>query len=185
MLPNSSLFHEETRVVKSTRARFTLFGKVCHDSFINFGKEGSVSQIVSKRKGRFPKWCCTGSVFRRIGVWSEWTLGRWRTVASSKRFCQLGLQKKRSRRSMTRPQSLLLVHVKRGPLNPRSNKLHASRQLWKAFVLLVLAGVELNFSCLDKMSLKSPATTQGALWVEAKFTKWSQNFKRVSKLGLA
>ena len=168
ILPKISWFQDEALRENSLMAQETSWGKQLQESWTSLGKLGSLNQIVSSRKGFKPNPCWVGLVSRRMGLWSDETLGRWRTLASSNFCFQLRLQRTLSRRSITSPVGHLLVQVKRRPLNPKSKRLHASKQFLKVDILLWLAGVALNFSKLHKTSLKSPVTIHKSVYLQTR-----------------
>ena len=81
--------------------------------------------------------------------------------------------------------SSLLTQVYFGPWNPRSIKLHTSKQSLKIWALFILTRLPPHLSVLDKISLKSPSIVQAKLSSPATLAKFFQSNLCLANLGLA
>ena len=136
--------------------------------------------MVSRWKGLALRgWKVCEVVWRRMGWWLEKVLGRWQTWESLNKSFHWELARALSKRFMTRPLSLLLVHVNLGPLYPRSMRLQLLRKLLNMVIRLRFGGELLKLSWCVRVSLKSLASNQWRVLEEAKEVKSFQRLKRV------
>ena len=108
MFPKWLLFQDWMFLVKTSRRRGNLDREeeaegICSEAFqlssTRAGKVGSVSHICSNRKG-LGGFRSLGSVDRRMGQWSDLTLGRWWISAKGNRDAHSALPNPLSNRSL-------------------------------------------------------------------------------------
>ena len=160
-------------------AEVMLWGWLFREVWMMIRKEGSLNHMVSRQKGLGLRgWEGGRLVLRRIRWWSEKVLRRCQSLDLLKRSFHWGLERTLSRRFITKPLSLLLVQVNLGPLKFRSSKLQLFRKSLKMDICLQLGGELLRPLWCARISLKSPASTQGREWELAKEVRSSKGWYR-------